>query len=79
MAKRRLRDGARVLRDKLKEVGLSRCGLERRLGLSAGTAYRWADGSAKPDITSAILLERALGIPVEIWADSKRLAAFCTE
>lgn len=80
MRKRSLRAiGARVLRDKLKSVGLSRCGLEQRLGVASGVAYRWADGSARPDLTSAILLNRLLGIPLELWADADRLAAFAAE
>lgn len=71
--------GARALRDKLDSAGLSRFGLEQRLGVARGVVYRWADGSARPDLTSAILLNRLLGIPIELWADAERLVAFTAE
>lgn len=71
--------GARVLRDKLERAGVSRFGLEKRLGVARGVAYRWANGTVRPDLTSAILLDRLLGIPIETWADADRLAAFVAE
>ena len=66
--------GAVALADKLQELGITRFRLERQLGLANGCVQRWMTGQRQPDVTSAVLLELKLGIPVCLWADQKRLA-----
>lgn len=66
--------GADALAGKLQEMGITRFRLERQLGLSNGCVQRWISGQRLPDVTSAVLLELKLGIPVASWADQERLS-----
>lgn len=67
MAQTRRSLGAAALVEKLIEIGWSRRRLEKELKLPAGAVYKWAAGKIAPDISNALLLERVIGLPVEVW------------
>jgi hypothetical protein len=69
--KRRVRtEGHRLL----KASGASRADVVRKTGRTFPTVKRWFE-KGKPDIDSAVVLEREFGIPVGTWAQRAKKAS----
>ena len=63
------RKGAAALTQRLQELGLSRCRLSKMIGVCSGMVSRWAAGTRIPSLPHAVRLERAIGLPVEVWVE----------
>jgi transcriptional regulator with XRE-family HTH domain len=63
--------GPAELRKALAERQMGQGALERAVGVSKGTATHWLSGAKRPDLDSAVAIERLLGVPARVWA-SKR-------
>lgn len=59
--------GAVALQQALKQRRWSQNELARCLGIASGAVSRWASGQRVPDLASAVLLQKELGISVELW------------
>lgn len=66
------KDGADVLAERLAVLGWTQAQCEAELGLGDGIVCRWLSRARKPDLTSALILQDRLGIPVPLWADESR-------
>ena len=61
--------GPAALTTRLEELGMSRYRLAKDLGVGSDMVYRWAHGDRVPCLRHAVQLERAIGLPVEVWVD----------
>ncbi len=62
-------EGARLLWDKVRELGLSIAGLTKALGSEPGMANRWLWCDTRPSPAWADVLEDQLGIPHRAWRE----------
>ena len=61
--------GADALTKRMNELGLSRRKISKMLGVCESMVSRWASGGRIPCLYYAVQLERAIGLPVEVWVD----------
>lgn len=68
---------AERLREAAKGRGWNQTELSEQLGVSTGVVSRWLKGQRVPCWSSALKIERLLGIPARLWleADEARRAS----
>lgn len=64
--------GATLLVAALKKRGMTREGLEEKLGAGSGMVSRWTSGKARPSLDWAKRLEDTLGVPMAAWAEAPK-------
>ena len=57
-----------MLAARMNAAHLSQRGLSLSLGIDQGAISRWLAGDRVPGLTSALKLQAALQIPVEVWS-----------
>ncbi len=61
-------EGLRRLRLAMAERGWQARELAEALGVDKATPHAWLWADRKPDLDKAVLIERALGVQVDLWS-----------
>lgn len=64
--------GPDLLRQAMKEAGITQMALEAKLGASKGLTSRWLSGERVPELRFALALEDILGVPARAWLATER-------
>lgn len=63
--------GPALLRKALHDRGMKLAELERAINIANGTVCRWLSAEKRPDLDSAVAVEKLLGVPVDAWAEER--------
>lgn len=64
--------GPDLLRQAMREAGITQMALEAKLGASKGLTSRWLSGERVPELRFALALEDILGVPARAWLATER-------
>lgn len=59
--------GVAALRGALERTAMALADLERRIGVAPGTVSHWLAGRQRPNLHSALQLQRLFGIDPALW------------
>jgi transcriptional regulator with XRE-family HTH domain len=59
--------GSKALREALTKQSWSQNELARQLDVSSGAVSRWLKGQRIPDRKNVFMLNKLLGVPIEVW------------
>lgn len=63
--------GPALLRKALHDRDMKLAELERAINIANGTVCRWLSAEKRPDLDSAVAVEKLLGVPVDSWAEER--------